>query len=149
MKSSSSAGAGAVSGCIVWVLVFAALSSCLLPAAMMIGGFTSVTKPVIQFTGSIICPEDTTPDVYTYATTTTNENGFTQPSTAYVLECLDSSGERVMENHVGYAFLWIGILAGVALILAVILAFALAAPAGVLVARMLKRNRKPGNIEPA
>jgi hypothetical protein len=55
----------------------------------------------------------------------------------------------VMENHVGYAFLWIGILAGVALILAVILAFALAAPAGVLVARMLKRNRKPGNIEPA
>jgi hypothetical protein len=149
MKSSSGAGAGALSGCIVWLISVGALSACLVPAAVMIGGFTSFTKPAIQFTGSIICPEDTTPDVYTYATTTTDEYGHSQPSTAYVLECLDAGGQRVSEDPVGYAFLWVGVLAGAALILSLILAFALAAPAGVLAARLFKRDRPKGNLEPS
>ena len=32
---------GAVSGCIVWIIVFGILNLCLIPAGMMIGGFTS------------------------------------------------------------------------------------------------------------
>jgi hypothetical protein len=142
MKSNTSAGA--VSGCIVWVIVFAVLSSCLLPVAMMVGGFTSFSGPAIRFTGSLICPEDSTPDVYSYATTTTDSNGFEQPSTAYVLQCLDSSGETVKEDPVGYAFLWIGMIAALTLIVIALLAFALAAPAGVLAARLLNRDRKAG-----
>jgi Na+-transporting methylmalonyl-CoA/oxaloacetate decarboxylase beta subunit len=64
---------------------------------------------------------------------------------------VDASGETVKEDPVAYAFIWIGILAGIGLILAGILAFAFAAPAGILIARLLNRNKSANdvvNIEP-
>jgi ABC-type glycerol-3-phosphate transport system permease component len=136
------ASTGTISGCLVWILAFALISACILPVAMMIGGFTSFSDFAIQQTGRFICPENTTPDVRSYATTTTDEFGNSQPSTAFVLQCKDASGEVVMEDPVGYAFLWTGILAGIGLILSGVLAFALAAPAGVLITRLLNRNKK-------
>jgi hypothetical protein len=110
---------------------------------MVIGGFTSVSNFAIEKTGALICPENTTPGVRTYATTTTDENGFRQPSTAFVLQCKDANGEVVKEDPVGYAFLWMGIFAAIGLLFSVVLAFVLAAPAGVLIARFLNRNKKP------
>jgi hypothetical protein len=133
---------GTVSGCLVWIVAFFAISACLAPAAMMVGGFTSFTDVAIQQTGRFICPENTTPDVRTYATTTTDEFGNEQPSTAYVLQCKNANGEVVKEDPVGYAFLWMGILAFLGLALSGILAFVLAAPAGVLIARVLNRIKK-------
>lgn len=133
---------GTLSGCLVWVIAFMAIAACILPAAMMVGGFTSVTDFAIQQTGRFICPENTTPDVRTYQTTTTDEFGNRQPSTAFVLQCKDASGEVVLEDPVGYAFLWMGILAGIGLIFSGILAFVLAAPAGVLIAKFLSRIKK-------
>ncbi len=133
---------GAVSGCLVWVIAFVVISMCILPIAMIVGGITSFSDLAIQQTGRFICPENTTPDVYSYATTTTDENGNRQPSTAYVLQCKDASGEVVKEDPVGYAFLWSGIIAGVGLILSGILAFVLAAPAGILIAKLLDRIKK-------
>jgi hypothetical protein len=144
----SSASAGAVSGCIVWALVFAALGTCIFPVVMAVGGFTSSTSIAIQTTGNIICPEGTTPESYSYATTSTDEYGNSHPATAYELHCVNATGEVVKEDPVGFAFLWMGILAGIGLVVAVILAFAIAAPAGVLIARLLNRNRK-GNQESA
>jgi hypothetical protein len=144
----SSASAGAVSGCIVWALVFAALSTCIFPVVMTAGGITSSTSIAIKTTGSIICPEGTTPESYSYASTTTDEYGNSQPATAYELHCVDASGEVVKEDPVGFAFLWMGILVVIGLVVAVVLAFAFAAPAGVLIARFLNRNRK-GNQDSA
>ena len=140
MKSSTSAGA--ISGCIVWALVFGALSTCIFPVTMAVGGFTSSSTIAIQTTGSIICPEDTTPEVYSYASTTTDDFGNSQPATAYELHCVDSSGDVVKEDPVGFAFLWMGILAAIGLVIIVILSFAFAAPAGVLIARLFNRTRK-------
>ena len=134
---------GTVSGCLVWIIAFGVISACLLPVSMMIGGFTVVSDYAIQQMGAIVCPEGTTPDVRTYATTTTDENGNRQPSTAYVLQCKDANGEVVMEDPVGYGFLWIGLIAAIGLALSAVLAFVLAAPAGVLIAKLLKRIRKP------
>jgi Na+-transporting methylmalonyl-CoA/oxaloacetate decarboxylase beta subunit len=54
---------------------------------------------------------------------------------------MDASGQVVKSDPVGFAFLWIGILAGAGLVIAGVLAFALAAPAGVLIARFLKRKK--------
>jgi hypothetical protein len=133
---------GTLSGCLVWVIAFFAISTCILPVSMVIGGFTSVSDFAIQKMGAWICPDNTTPDVRTYATTTTDENGNRQPSTAYVLQCKDAAGEVVMEDPVGYAFLWMGILAVIGLILSGVLAFVLAAPAGVLIAKFLGRVKK-------
>ena len=136
------ASTGTLSGCIVWVIAFMVIGACIVPATMIVGGITSFTDFAIQQTGRIICPENTTPDVRTYATTTTDEFGNRQPATAYVLQCKDASGEVVLEDPVGYAFLWMGILAGIGLIFSGILAFVLAAPAGVLIAKFLSRIKK-------
>ncbi len=142
---------GTLSGCIVWIIVFGVLSLCFLPVSMMIGGFTSVSNFAMQTLEPVICPEGTTAESYSYATTTTDEFGNSQPSTAYELHCVDASGTVVKEDPVLYAFLWIGLIAVIGLVIAGTLAFALAAPAGVLIARVLDRNRKLNiatNIEP-
>ena len=148
MKSTST---GAVSGCIIWFIVFGLLSSCLLPVGMFIGGFTSVTDFAMKTLEPLICPDGTTAQSRSYATTTNDEFGNSQPSTAYVMQCVDANGEVVKEDPVAYAFIWIGILSGIGLILAGILAFIFAAPAGVLITRLINRNKKPNmaeNIEP-
>jgi hypothetical protein len=142
---------GTISGCIVWIIVFGILSTCILPAAMMIGGFTSISNFAMQTLAPIICPDGTTAESYSYATTTTDEFGHAQPSTAYELHCVDANGLVVKEDPILYAFLWIGIIAATGLIIAVFLSFALAAPAGVLIARLLNRRQKSkmtATIEP-
>jgi hypothetical protein len=118
---------------------------------MKIGGFTSVSDFAIQTIGLILCPDGTTAESYSYATTTTDEFGNSQPSTAYEIHCIDAMGIVVKEDPVLYAFLWIGIIAGIGLVITALLAFALAAPAGLLIARVLDRNKKTditANIEP-
>ena len=141
----------AVSGCVVWIIVFGILSACFLPVGTMVGGITSFSNFAIQTVGSLLCPAGTTAQSYSYATTTTDEFGNSQPSTAYELHCIDAMGTVVKNDPVLYAFLWIGIIAIIGLGIAAILAFALAAPAGVLIGRMLNRGQKPNitaTIEP-
>lgn len=142
---------GTLSGCVIWFIVFGFLGSCLVPVGMMIGGFTSVTDFAMQTVGPFVCPDDTTVESRTYATTTNDEFGNPQPSAAFVLQCVDASGAVVKEDPVLYAFIWIGILALIGLVIAALLAFALAAPAGVLIGRLTSRKQKPDytkNIEP-
>jgi hypothetical protein len=109
---------------------------------MIIGGFTSVSKFAMQTVAPIICPDGTTAQSYSYATTTTDEYGNTQPSTAYELHCVDASGVIIKKDPVIYAFLWIGSIAVVSLVIAALLAVALAAPAGMLIARLFKRGQQ-------
>ena len=136
-----SATAGAISGCLVWGIVFGAISTCLFPLAMMAGGFTSASSFAMQTLGPWICPSGTTAQPYSYATTTTDEFGNSRPSTAYELHCVDESGEVVKNDPVLYAFLWIGTIAIVGLAVSALLAFALAAPAGVLIGRLINRGK--------
>ena len=136
------ASTGTISGCLVWIIAFGVISICILPVSVMVGGFTLFSDFAIRQTGAIICPENTTPDVRTYASTTTDQYGNRQPSTAYVLQCKDASGEVVMEDPVNFGFLWIGIVAALGLILAGVLAFLLAAPAGVLIAKLFSGTKK-------
>ena len=136
------ASTGAISGCLVWIIAFGVISICILPLAMAVGGITSFSNFAIQQTGKIICPAETTPDVYTYQTTSADEYGNRHPATAYVLQCKDANGEVVMEDPVGFGFLWIGIITALGLILAGVLAFLLAAPAGVLIAKLFSGIKK-------
>ena len=133
MKEATS---GTISGCLVWVIAFFAINLCILPIATMIGGFTSVSDFAVRQTGAIVCPDNTTPEVRSFATYGSG------PSTTYVLECVDASGNVVKESPVGYAFLWIGIVIVVGLILTGVLAFVFAAPAGVLIAGLVNRMKK-------
>lgn len=146
-----SATTGTISGCVIWFIVFGVLGSCLAPAGMMVGGFTSVTDFAMQALEPLICPDGTTAKSRSYATTTNDDFGNPQPSTAYVMQCVDANGEVVKEDPVAYAFIWIGIMAGIGLILAGVLAFVFAAPTGMLIAKWINRKKKPDfneNIEP-
>lgn len=134
---------GTLSGCVVWIIVFGALSACLLPVAMMVGGFSSASSFAMQSIGPVICPDGTTAQSYSYATTTTDEYGNTQPSTAYELHCVDASAAIVKKDPVLYVFLWIGITAIIGLVIAALLALALAAPAGILILNYLHRRQQP------
>jgi hypothetical protein len=133
---------GTLSGCVVWILVFGILSACILPVGMIIGGISSASNFAMQTVAPLICPEGTAAQRYSYATTTTDEFGNTQPSTAYELHCVDSNGSVIKEDPILYAFLWIGVIAVIGLSIAALLAFALAAPAGILIARLFKRGQQ-------
>ena len=136
-----SATTGTLSGCIIWFIVFCLISTCLIPVALFIGGFTSVTDFAMQTVGQFICPEGTTVGYRTYETTSTDQYGNRQPSTAYVLQCLDANGEVAQEDPVGYAFIWMGSLVVIGSIIAGGLALVLAAPAGALIAKILNKNQ--------
>ena len=144
MKTST----GAVSGCIVWMIVFSVVSCCISPAAIVVAGFTAPSRFAMQILGPMLCPPGTAAESYSYASTTTDQYGNTQPSTAYELHCVDAKGTVVKEDPIQFAFLWMGILVVIGLGIAALLAFALAAPAAVLIARVLNRNKKKANIEP-
>lgn len=142
---------GTLSGCVVWIIAFGILSVCILPVAMVIGSITSFSNFAMQTLEPIICPEGTTAESYSYATTTTDEYGNSQPSTAYELHCVDANGVVVKEDPVLYAFVWVGIIALIGLVIAGLLAFVLAAPIGVLITKLLNRRKKSNvetNIEP-
>jgi ABC-type glycerol-3-phosphate transport system permease component len=133
---------GTISGCVVWIIAFGVLSSCILPVAMIVGGVTSASRFAMQRLEPLICPDGTTAESYSYATTTTDEYGNSQPSTAYELHCIDANGVIVKKDPVRYAFLWIGMITIIGLVIAAVLAFALATPAGVLIAKRLNREPK-------
>ena len=126
---------GTISGCLVWIIAFGVISMCILPISMAVGGITSVTDFAVRQTGAIICPDNTTPKIRSFATYGSG------PSTTSVLQCVDASGDVVKEDPVGFAFLWIGIIAVIGLIISALLAFALAAPAGVLIGRFINRMK--------
>jgi hypothetical protein len=133
----------AISGCVIWFLLITIIGSCVMPVFFIIGGFSSVSDFAINTTGGWLCPENTTPDSYTYETTTTDSNGFRQPSTAYVLTCVDASGEVVKEDPILYAFIWIGIWALAGLIISGVLTFIFAVPGGMLVTKIINNIRSP------
>ena len=146
-----SAKTSAASGCLVWVLSMGFIAACVLPISIVIGSLTSFSQSAINITGKYLCPDGTTPESYSYQTTATDEFGNTQPSTAYELHCIDQGGEVVKEDPIVYSFLWIGVFALIGLVFSGILAFALAAPAGVLIGRLLTRSQRPklaAHIEP-
>jgi hypothetical protein len=133
----------AISGCLIWFLLISIIGSCVMPVFFMVGGFSSSSDYAINTTGGWLCPEGTTPESYSYATTSRDENGFEHPATAYELHCVDSSGTVVKNDPILYAFIWIGIWAGIGLILSGVLTFIFAVPGGMLVTKLLNKMKSP------
>lgn len=129
----------AVSGCVIWFLLICIISSCVMPVFFVVGSVSSFSDFAIKTTGGWLCPEGTTPESYSYSTTTHDENGFEQPATAYELHCVNSSGDVVKNDPILYAFIWIGIFAVIGLLLSAILAFVFAVPGGMLVTKVLNK----------
>jgi len=145
-----SAKAGTLSGCLVWIILVFIILTCIGPIAAMVGGFSSSSDFAVKITGPMVCPENTTPHVNTYDTTMIDDFGNSQPATGFELQCLDANGKNIKTDPVLYSFIWIGIVGLAGFILTGILAFVLAAPAGILIGRLFNRNKEdqPLNIEP-
>ena len=133
----------AFSGCLIWLILVLVIGSCILPLFFIIGSVSSFSDYAIKTTGGWLCPDNTIPESHSYATTTHDEYGFEQPSTAYELHCVDSSGNVVKNDPVLYAFIWIGISGVIGLVVSLVLSFVLAVPGGMLVTRLLEKLKYP------
>lgn len=134
---------GALSGCLVWVLTFAVLSLCALPVAAMVGGITASTSAgtVASLVGPYLCPSGTTAEVYEYETTIRDDDtGTYHPATGYEVHCNDSSGVTLRNLGGSYAFAWVLVLLGVALVLAAVFAVILAVPVGTVIGRVTRKR---------
>ncbi len=140
---SSNVKTSAISGCVIWLVLISFIGSCILPIFFVVGTISSFSEFAIRTTGGWLCPEGTTPQSHTYATTSRDENGFEHPATGYELQCVDASGEVVKTDPILYSFIWIGIWAGIGLIVSAVLTFILAIPGGMLVTRVLNSMRTP------
>jgi hypothetical protein len=145
-----SVAAGTTSGCVLWVITFCVLSSCLFPMATFVGGFsTTLTADFVADTvGPFLCPEGSTAEIITFQTTTTDEYGTEHPATGYEMQCVDSSGTIVREPSPDYAFYWIGLLSAGSFILAAVLALLFAAPIGGFVMYLGRRLRSTPAASP-
>lgn len=112
-----------------------------MPVAIGIGSFTATTDLAVRATAPYICPPDTTPRIDTYQTTMRNKNGFDQPATASVLECVDAQGNVVKEDPIAWTFLWLGICSAIALVVVAVVSLLISAPAGVLIGRVFGKNK--------
>ena len=133
----------AISGCVIWFLLITIISSCVMPVFFVVGSVSSFSEFAIKTTGGWLCPAGSTPESYSYATTTADEFGNRQPSTAYELHCVDSSGNVVKTDPVFYAFLWIGIWALSGAVVSGVLTFIFAVPGGMLVTKLLNKLKRP------
>ncbi len=138
-----SAATGTLSGCVVWVIVFFALLTCLIPVAAFVGGLSSTLAA--EFVAGILepylCTEGSHAEIITFQTTSIDDFGNAQPATGFEMQCVNAQGEITRESSPDYGFIWLGVLGLAALILSVVLAFLLAAPAGVLIARLFSGRK--------
>jgi hypothetical protein len=138
-----SAATGTASGCVVWTVGFCMLSFCVLTVALPLSGLmTTLNEDFMTSTmGPYLCPPDSTGEIVTHASTGTDSNGNIIETTAYEMQCVDANGVVVRERSSDYAFIFIGVVGLVGLVLAAVLAFVFAAPVGVLVANLTSRWR--------
>ena len=133
----------AISGCVIWFLLISVIGSCVMPVFFMVGSFTSFSEYAIKTTGGFLCPAGTTPESYSYSSTSFDEFGNPENGTAYELHCVDASGTVVKSDPIFYAFLWIGIWALIGAVVSGLLTFVFAVPGGMLVTKLLNKLKRP------
>jgi hypothetical protein len=140
MKSGSAA-AGALSGCTVWLVLVAVLSMCLVPVACLFTLFTSSSDLAASVVGPMVCPAGTTAEIETATETYTTDDGFTREALGREIVCTDHSGVVLARPEPLPGWIWTGLWTVVALGLAGLLALVFAAPAGVMVGKLLGRTK--------
>jgi hypothetical protein len=136
-------GTTAVSGCLIWFILISIVGTCVMPVFFVAASLSSFSEFAVQTTGGWLCPEGTTPQRHTYATTSTDEYGNSHPATGYALHCVDASGEVIKEDLVLYAFIWIVVLSLIGMIVCAVICFIFAVPGGMLVTKLLEKLKSP------
>jgi hypothetical protein len=131
-----SAAVGTSSGCVIWVVAFGLVSLCLCPLAAMVGSVSATfgANWVAGIVGPYLCPDNSTAEMITFQTTSSDEFGNQSPATGYEMQCVDAAGNIVRNSSPDYAFYWVGFLALGSLIISSGAAFLVAAPLGTFIA---------------
>ena len=137
--------AGTTLGCMLWLIVFGILSSCILPTTIVVGGLTAASDFALQTIEPMLCLEGTTAKLFSYETTTTDAFGHSQPSTIYELHCVYAKGVILKKDPILYASLWMGFVTAIGLSIAALLAIVLFVPFKVLIKKRLNRIQKLEN----
>ncbi len=132
------------SGCLTGVAIFIILSSLTVTIAIVVGSASATIKAdlVARTMQPIVCPTNSTAQIVTYASSTTDEYGNRLPSTAYELQCVDASGTIVKSPGPAYAFYWTGLLMAAAILISAFIAIILATPVATLLTRLIKSMKK-------
>ncbi|MGH2582847.1 MAG: hypothetical protein ACRDFQ_08115 [Anaerolineales bacterium] len=138
-----SKSAGALSGCLLWGIAFGLLSICICPASMFVAGIIPVTHPrqVEDLVDPILCPAGSQATITHYNTTVRDfDTGVDRPGVGYEMHCIGPNGEAVRSFEGTFGIALIGILGAAGLLVAAALAFVLAAPVGVLIAKFFPKK---------
>ena len=133
-------------GCLIWLVGFLIISSCLVPAGMLAGGLTMFfSEDLITSTvGTLMCPSSTVPEIISFETTRIDEDGFERPSTSFEMVCKTPDGNVVKNSGGLYALIWNGFFIALGIILSMILAAILT----ILIQRLLKNKSEHNSPYP-
>jgi len=139
MKSAS-AGAGTVSGCMVWLVLFFFGSMCLLPVALVFNAFTSASDLSAAVVGPMVCPAASTAKIVDAGTTDIiDSQGVEQSAAATAMVCEDAQGKVVANPDPLPFYIWDAITCLFVPLIAGILSLVFAAPAGGIVAWLFSK----------
>ena len=133
---------GTISGCFIWVILFVISVPCLWFLVFMTSSYSTYTDFSYQITQPILCPAKTTLKVSTYTSTTTDSSHHSIGSVGHDMNCVSANGDIPKKDViVEYLLLWrgLGLVSGI--VIAALLAFLLATPAGALIARFSNRRK--------
>lgn len=135
---------GFASSCLLWLILFGVLVSCLCPSAMFIGGFAATLQAdsVAGIVEPYLCPEGSRAEIVTYKVIPRRN------SYDYELQCVAANGDIIREPSPDYAFYWLAALVVGVVILASVLALLLTVPVGVLIARRGSRPQAAQSLKP-
>src|SRR5258706_14235119 len=101
-----SASAGTVSGCLVWVILFVVSVPCLVPLMLFFGNFALYTDFSNRAVQPILCPANTTLQVRTYDTTTTDSRHHNVAAVGHDAHCVATGGPQVKNVRIEDIFPW-------------------------------------------
>ncbi len=133
--------AGILAGCSFFAVIFILMGLCVALVASMGGLIMATTEFGARLVGPQVCPQGTRPELYSYPSTTTDENGQPTPTTAYELHCLDAGGNVVKVDTSSFLLVSMAYWFGAGLIVDFILALTLAVAIGALIGNAVHSQR--------
>jgi len=133
-----SLAAGTFSGCIVWGISLFITVPCFWGLVFMLSSMATFTDPSYQIMQPILCPANTTLNVRTFDTTTTDSSHHSIAALGHDMNCVSRSGDVLKKDLVVEYLLWwrgLGIVGGIGV--ALVASLLLAVPVGALVARFM------------
>ncbi len=127
-------------GCLVSLLVFGIVSSCLCPFAVFAGGLSTALAPdfVARMVSPYLCPPGSVGKIVVLESRNWDDDDMSN-AVSYEMQCVAASGEIVRPSSPDFAFTWLGALGAVSLLVSLLLALVLSVPAQAFFKRLRQR----------